>query len=98
MRCTLIVQPRAEADIAQGYWAYEAKLAGLGDQFLLTVDAAFERARRTPTLYSPVHRDVRRILVRRFPYAVFFVIRQANVHVLAVLPCATNPTKWKRLR
>ena len=98
MPSELIIEPRAERDGERAYWAYEDKHPGLGEQFLLCVDAAFERARRNPKLYPVVHRDLRRVLVRRFPFAAFFVISGKKVHVLALLPCAVDPDVWQSLK
>lgn len=98
MRYELIVEPRAERDGQQAYWSYEDKQPGLGDQFLLCVDAALERARRTPKLYPLVHRDLRRVLVRRFPFAGFFIVVSKKVHILSLLPCAVDPEMWQSLR
>ena len=98
MQYQLIIEPRAETDGRKAYWVYEDKVPGLGDQFLLCVDAAFERAKRTPKLYPPIHGDLRRVLVRRFPFAAFFIISARNVHILALLPCAIDPEVWLSLR
>jgi plasmid stabilization system protein ParE len=43
-----------------------------------------------------VYQRVRRVLVRRFPYAVFFVEEgDEMIEVLAVLHQASAPARWK---
>jgi toxin ParE1/3/4 len=37
----LIIRPEAEADIAEAFGWYEARVSGLGSEFLLVLDAAF---------------------------------------------------------
>jgi toxin ParE1/3/4 len=87
----LIVQQEAEADIAEAYRWYEMQRFGLGQEFLESVDRAFERLAENPLRHAPVHRDTRRTFLRRFPYVVFHVLRNEHVHVLAVLHQRRNP-------
>ena len=64
----------AEAELDEAIDWYEACSGGLGGQFLLAVDAAVARIARDPEAYPIVHRDIRRILFRRFPHALYYVI------------------------
>ena len=73
------VQPRAEAEADEAAAWYEAQQPGLGIEFLLELDAAIEKAAEVPLAYSMILREVRRVLVRRFPYAVYFHFR-ARAH------------------
>ncbi|MCL4791571.1 MAG: type II toxin-antitoxin system RelE/ParE family toxin [Gammaproteobacteria bacterium] len=81
----LHIQPRAEAEAGQAAAWYEAQQPGLGIEFLLELDAAIERAVETPLIYAPVFRETRRVLLRRFPSAVYFVCTTSSLDVLAVL-------------
>jgi len=49
-----------------------------------------------PNRFPAVHGGVRRGLVRRYPYAVFFRVRttELRVVVLAVLPQRFDPATW----
>jgi len=87
----LLVQPEAEADLAEAYRWYEAQRPGLGLEFLAAVDRALERIAEQPLRHAAVHRDTRRTFLRRFPYVVFHVMRSDRVHVLAVLHQRRNP-------
>ena len=82
MSFVLVVEPSAKLDIAYGH-AYYAQF-DKADAFLAAIDHAFERisdqARQFPVLYL----DVRRALLRRFPFSVFFIIEGDRVVVLAV--------------
>lgn len=49
------------------------------------VDAAIAGIARQPELFPPIHRGLRRVLVRRFPYAVFYRIDPDAARVVAVL-------------
>lgn len=82
----LIIRPSAEADLQGAYDWYEEQRVGLGEQFLLSVTAAFATIQRTPFLYAVVHEEegIRRALVRRFPYMVLYQLFDDAVIVTAV--------------
>ena len=92
----LIVRAEAEADLAEAFHWYEQRVRGLGDQFLLCVDAVLASIERNPHLYPVVHGGViRRALTRRFPYGVFFVEGKRSVAVIAVAHVKRNPRIWR---
>jgi plasmid stabilization system protein ParE len=85
-------------DLAAGFQHYEARQAGLGERFLERTRASFEAIERYPEIFAVVHADVRRALVSRFPYAVFYRVEQHRIVVLRVLHTARDPRKWPQLR
>jgi hypothetical protein len=74
---------------------YENQTPGLGLEFLRAVDARFESIQRNAAQYPVVYRDVRRALLRRFPYAVFYRVEPGLITVLACVHSRSNPTRWK---
>ena len=86
-------QASAEADEAAAW--YEAQRPGLGVEFVLELDAAIERAARSPEVYATQHREARRVLLRRFPYSVYFVFENRVIEVLAVLHQHQEPSLWQ---
>lgn len=81
----LYIQPRVEVEAEHAAAWYEVQQPGLGMEFILELDAAIERAVETPLIYAPVFQEIRRVLVRRFPFAVYFVFTTSSLDVLAVL-------------
>ena len=96
MAVRLVIAPEAERDIAEAYGWYEARRAGLGEEFLGCVDACIERIARMPETHAPVHEDYRRALVRRFPYAVFYEYHGGTVTVFGLFHTSRDPHKWRR--
>jgi len=86
----LLVQPEAEADLAEAYRWYEAQRAGLGLEFLAAVDRALERIADQPLRRRRLSRHPAHLLAA-IPYVVFHVMRSDRVHVLAVLHERRNP-------
>ena len=92
MTATVIVQPEAEADMAEAFAWYERRVSGLGHDFLTEVDRAIERIADAPLLAAAIHRDARRAIPRRFPYAIYYILRGETVFVIAVLHQRRNPS------
>jgi toxin ParE1/3/4 len=93
---TVSIRPEAEADIAAAYVYYEEASEGLGAEFLRAVEASLAIIERTPQLYAVVHREVRRALLWRFPYGIFYVIDGDTVVVLACFHARRDPAQWQR--
>lgn len=87
----LIIQPQAAQEAGEAARWYEEQLPGLGIEFLLELDTALDRVINHPDIYPPIYRDARRVLVRRFPYAAYFVVAPDTVQVIAVLHQRRNP-------
>jgi plasmid stabilization system protein ParE len=93
----LIVRRRAEVQAFHARDWYESQLDGLGHRFVDELDRAIQKAHQNPQHYQVVHREIRRVLLRRFPYAVFFIAEPERVVVLAILHQYEDQAKWKDL-
>jgi plasmid stabilization system protein ParE len=91
----LLVRPAAAADIEEAYLWYEKQRVGLGEEFLAAVDSLLGEIVAHPTTYPVIHREARRALLHRFPYAVFFRVYGETVVVLACMHGRRDPTRWK---
>jgi toxin ParE1/3/4 len=91
----LIVRPEAEAEMNDAFDWYEARVPGLGSEFLLCVDAVFNSILRNPMQSPCVHRNARRAVTRRFPYEILFVEEDERVVVLSVFHARRNPSRWQ---
>jgi toxin ParE1/3/4 len=87
--------PEAEADLAEAHAWYQQRRHGLGDEFLRSVDAALAAMERLPEAYPAVHRDIRRALLRRFPYALFYRLVGGEVLVIGCFHAARDPKSWR---
>jgi plasmid stabilization system protein ParE len=92
-RC-LVIRPAAESELTEAYRWYEAQRQGLGLEFLFSVEAALAFILRTPELHPLVHKQLRRALIRRFPFGIFYVVDEDAIHVLAVFHGKRNPKRW----
>jgi toxin ParE1/3/4 len=96
MNRLFVLRPRAENDIRSAYEWYESQRRGLGEEFLAAVRQRLEQVQEFPEAHTTVYRNVRRAVVSRFPYLIFYVARSESTTVLAVLHHARNPAVWPK--
>jgi hypothetical protein len=90
-----LVRPTAELEIATAFERYELQREGLGLEFLNAVEASLALIRRSPPMFPVVYRDTRRALLRRFPYAVYYVATPAITRVIARVHARQSPSRWQ---
>ncbi len=95
MTYRLIIRPEAETELAEAFDWYEQRVPGLGSDLLVAVDAALDSVLSNPFQHPVIYRGVRRILTRRFPYQVLFVVEANVVTVIAVFHGARDPQSWQ---
>jgi plasmid stabilization system protein ParE len=90
-----VVRPLAEADVQAAFDWYEEQAVGLGHEFLRAVDACYATIERTPELYPVVYKRLRRALMRRFPYAVYYVLTAESILIAACTHGRQHPRRWR---
>lgn len=95
MSYRLILRPEAELDITEAYEWYEERNQGLGSEFVRAVDACLSAIGRNPQAYAVVHEEVRRALLRRFPYGIFYLVEGESIIVLACFHAKRKPKDWQ---
>lgn len=91
MTAKVTLRPRAQTDIIEARKWYEERRPGLGREFLDDVQRVLAAVAQRPAQYPEVYRDVRRALVRQFPYGVFYVVREGQVFVIACFHAKRDP-------
>lgn len=91
MTYTLHFLPEVEEDVFNGYAWYENKSTGLGEEFLRIFYASADELLRNPLFYLKVHKEYRRRLLRRFPYAIYFKVKENQIIVIGLFHCVRDP-------
>lgn len=94
----LVVQPQSDLDIQAAAVWYEDQRSGLGMRFLDELDQVFRRIETNPRQFPQLEDEVRRALLRHFPYGVYFTEGTDGLAVLAVLHLHREPDMWKTRR
>ncbi len=100
MKRTLRVLPEAEAELQSAATWYEEKRPGVGIEFIAVLDRAFESILENPEacpVWRP-DRPYRRLLLKRFPYVVFFRIDSSTIEIVAVAHAKRRPGYWLERR
>jgi plasmid stabilization system protein ParE len=92
----VIVRSEAAHEIQEAFDWYEERSEGLGLDFLRVADACLSGVQRNPTSHQIVHEQVRRALLRKFPYALFYLMRENVIVVLACFHVKRSPADWQR--
>ena len=92
----LTVRPAAELDALEAASWYESERAGLGTEFLDELRTTFARIEEGSQRFPVVFRDVRRAILKRFPFGVFFVVESNNPVVLAITHLRRHPRAWQK--
>lgn len=95
MIADVILRPLAESDVREAAIWYESKREGLGANFTLELDALYERIAQNPLEFPEIGEGLRRALLRRFPYAVYFLIGEEAPVLIAVLHQHRRPGTWR---
>ena len=92
----IIVRREAQFDVQEAFDYYEEKSKGLGLEFMRSMDAALQSVKRNPTSYQKIYKEPRRLLLRKFPYALFYLVEETRVIVIAVLHQKRGELDWVR--
>ncbi len=99
----LQVHPKAENELRSAARWYEKQRAGLGLEFLATVDAGMARIESSPKSLPRLETwkgdgDIRRLVLPRFPYVIVFELIDDLINVWSIGHSSRKPGYWKSRR
>ena len=96
MSLPLIINPEAEHDLDEAKAWLNRQRTGLGGDFLECVEEALDQIRQWPKLSRKVFLELRRKLIRRFSYGIFYRIDDDQITVVAVDHGKRDPRGWQK--
>lgn len=87
--------PDAEVEFTEAIEYYEEKESGLGYDFAVEVYSTIERTMAFPKAWPVIEEDIRRSLIRRFPYGILYSEEKEGIYIMAVMHLHRNPEYWK---
>ncbi len=92
------ILPAVLQDIAEAAaWYDEDGYSGLGDRFIATFYSHLSDIRENGEIYRKAYLDFHKILIRPFPYSVFYKLHEDSWIVTLVIHAARHPNRAKRI-
>ena len=89
------LRPEAEQDLSDAATWYEEQRQGLGHEFLDEALTMLSTVAETPLMYPNIHRNTRRAVIHRFPFCIYYRVKDTTIVVVAVMHGSRNPRRWK---
>ena len=94
----LRVLPEVSVDLSEAAcWYDQEGYVGLGDRFVATFYSYVSHLRQSGEIYRMVYSEFRRVLLRPFPYALYYRYHAEVLVVSLVIHTARNPKRVRAL-
>lgn len=90
----LRVRKAARAEITAAFEWYLARSPRAASRFLEAVDDAMRRIEEAPERQPVIRGRLRRVLLGRFPYAIYYKVYPATISVVGVIHGHRHPDTW----
>ena len=88
----LSVEAQDEFDDAADWYEQQA---GLGSAFTIAVREVLARVAGLPLMHQVVFKDIRRAVVRKFPFNILYRVESDRITVVAVFNTSRDPSIWQ---
>lgn len=74
---------------------YTAISPKLGEGLAIAVEQATQLASEFPAMGPPYKHGTRRVFPKKFPFSIVYIVREAEVYIVAIAPFRRKPAYWK---
>lgn len=92
----VLLLAEARLDVLDIFRWYESERKGLGKFFREALRQSIQHMRQAPLASPVVYKDLRRVLIDRFPYAVFYRVESGAIVVVGVFHGHRDPNTWRQ--
>jgi len=85
----------ASQDLIDGFYFYDKQSVGLGNYFIDSLFSDIDSLQVYAGIH-PVYFGYHRMLSKRFPFAIYYKLSDAEALVYAILDCRRNPALIKK--
>ena len=96
MPLPIVFRPIAQLELDESISWYENKRVGLGAEFRIELEKHLERIANQPQRFRHIRGQVRRVVLQRFPYSIYFLPEVDRIVVLAVFHTRRAPQQLER--
>jgi len=86
----------AVSEVAAAAEFYNSQQETLGKRFVGAIEDGVSRVKFDPFLYPVIDENVRRCLVRTFPFCILFRVGKGRIVIVAVMHLHRKPGYWKK--
>ena len=88
------MHPEAREEFLAAIDYYNNAEPGLGMAFYVEVESAIALVETYPDMWTDIGGNIRRCLVRRFPYAILYSKEDNHVFIYAIMHTKRKPGYW----
>nr|MDO8118723.1 type II toxin-antitoxin system RelE/ParE family toxin [Candidatus Sigynarchaeota archaeon] len=96
MKLELIFHPEAEREMNEAIAFYNLTMKHLGTDFLNEIEKVVKNIKDNPIAWPVIDLNVRRCLLRRFPFGVLYIVEGNRINIVAVANLKRKPGYWKK--
>ena len=96
MEYSIVLYNDAKEDIVEIAKWYDLKSVELSKRFIEQFDIAINKISKTPDAFSYLYDDVRKIRLHKFPYLIFYKVKEQTVFIYGVIHAKRNPYLYKK--
>ncbi|HSI14402.1 MAG TPA: hypothetical protein VK961_20295 [Chthoniobacter sp.] len=90
----MILHPEDRHEFREAALYYERQSPGLGMRFADAIESGFGQIDRSPFTWRCIRGDIRRFLVKTFPFGIVYACRDNEIFVLAIMHFKREPDYW----
>ncbi len=84
----------AEVDFDKSYEFYFQDSPKVADTFFKQINFGFENIKQNPKSFPVAHKDVRKYVVKKFPFVIYYRIVDKIIQIIAIFHSSRNPEIW----
>src|SRR6266487_3687968 len=94
----LSIRSKASFEIVEAAAWYEKRAEGLGEKLKADIEKACNRILNNPEAFTKINKGsrIRRIILEKFPYKIFFTFTEAGIEILAIIHASRSNAYIKR--
>ena len=91
---SLELSDEAEVDFNKSYKFYYEDSPKVAETYFKQINIAFENVKQNPESFPVVRKNVRKYVVKKFPFVIYYQIVDTVIQVIAIFHTSRNPEIW----
>lgn len=97
MSYEFLYEDRVDSDIDEALDYYASKNSNLVGDFLDRIEEAKQKILNAPEGFEAKHKDIRTVLLKQFPYHIYYTIDGYKIIILAILHAYSGQDKISKI-